>query len=114
MVLRHWMLKATVLKSLSISPASRSGYRLFQRSFCRSLTLDCSAFEKGLDHCRKHLENYFCCCAKPQPGFSVFELGTGWYPIIPIGMYLCGAAQIWTVDIEPLLNGSTVRKTLAL
>ena len=28
----------------------------------------------------------------PAPGFTAYELGTGWFPIIPIGLYLCGAA----------------------
>jgi hypothetical protein len=43
----------------------------------------------------------------------VFEVGSGWYPFIPIGMVLCGAAKIWTFDVEPLLSAERARLALS-
>ena len=33
-----------------------------------------------------------------------FELGTGWFPILPVAFHLCGAREIWTTDIESFLR----------
>jgi hypothetical protein len=69
-------------------------------------------FHMTLDKCRKHLENYIAIAGNSHREFSVFELGTGWYPIIPIGMYLCGASRIWTLDIRPFLTTQRVHISL--
>jgi len=50
--------------------------------------------------------------AGPSPSFTVFEVGTGWYPIVPVSLYLCGASRIWTVDRMPMLRRDRVLETL--
>ena len=45
---------------------------------------------------------------KSLPACSVVELGTGLYPVIPIGLYLSGASKIWTIDKVPLLRPNSL------
>jgi Methyltransferase domain len=109
---RHWLLKAMVQKALSILPGGRIGNTLLQQHLTKSQELNDARFELALQRCRKHLESYFAIRGHSQGGFSVLELGTGWYPLIPIGMYLCGASDIWTFDVEPLLSPERTRIAL--
>jgi hypothetical protein len=48
------------------------------------------------------------------PECSVLELGTGLYPVIPMGLYLCGASKIWTIDKVSLLRRTSVATVLRL
>ncbi len=46
-------------------------------------------------------------------GFSleekkVLELGTGWFPVIPLMLRLAGAGYVYLTDIEPLMDHNTV------
>lgn len=109
---RHWILKAAVQKTLSLLPGAYVGNSFFRRCVTKSLRLSDTEFGESLVQCRKHLENYFAAAGNSQPAFSVFELGTGPYPVIPVGMYLCGASKVTTVDIQPLLSPERVRLTL--
>lgn len=43
---------------------------------------------------------------------TILEIGTGWFPFMPIVAYLYGAKKIITVDINPWLKDETVRETL--
>ena len=43
---------------------------------------------------------------------STLELGTGWYPVVPISMFLLGADSINTIDITPLLDKENLIVTL--
>ena len=67
-----------------------------------------------LECCRRYLEHYFHLHSGNEEAFNALELGTGWYPVVPVGLYLCGASEVWTFDIVPLLRNSRVRHTLHL
>jgi hypothetical protein len=41
------------------------------------------------------------------------ELGTGWHPVVPVGLFLCGVQRIFTFDIVSLLRPENVRGTLS-
>jgi len=43
---------------------------------------------------------------------SCFELGTGWYPVVPLSLYLTGAKHIFTIDISAHLNLASLLKTI--
>jgi len=51
---------------------------------------------------------------KSLPECSVLELGTGLYPVIPVGLYISGASKIWTIDKAPLLRRKSVATVLRL
>jgi hypothetical protein len=108
----HWMIKAGLQKAIGALPKRRLCYELLQRFGSHSLVLPAQEFEVRLAECRTHLanlRNHSCCRS-----FAMLELGTGWFPILPVGMYLCGASQITTVDIEPLVRPPLVRRVLEL
>jgi len=94
----HWLLKASIQKAISFLPASQRVNYFFQRYVSRQLRLTEDFFEDRLAHCAHHLQAYSAIHARlPQ---KQLELGTGWYPIVPIGMYVCGLSLIWTLDIR--------------
>ncbi|HYV28651.1 MAG TPA: class I SAM-dependent methyltransferase, partial [Candidatus Eisenbacteria bacterium] len=70
------------------------------------------AFERRLEHCRQHLEFFFETRPDPSDGFRAVELGTGWFPTVPVGLYLSGATEVWTFDIASLLSPARLRKML--
>ena len=70
-------------------------------------------FESKLTECQKFIESYRK-HRQPHDDFVALELGTGWYPIIPLGLYLCGAREVHTIDIHPLLSRKRVRRALEL
>jgi SAM-dependent methyltransferase len=108
----HWMIKAGLQRAVGALPKRRVCYELIQRFGSRALTLSSKEFEHKLQECRGHLanlRNHSRC-----DSFTMFELGTGWFPIVPIGMYLCGASQVTTCDIESLMRPHRVRRVLEL
>ena len=42
----------------------------------------------------------------------VLELGTGWHAVFPVAMFLAGAEEIWTWDIERLLTRHRLQQAL--
>lgn len=110
----RWMLKAAVQGVISLLPGSRSLNYLLQKYITGSLNLDEARFRVKLLCAKRHLENCFRAQVKQANRFNVLELGTGWYPVIPIAFYLVGASKIWTIDKQSLLRPSNVRRTLGL
>src|SRR5258706_3393096 len=108
----HWLIKSAIHRAISFLPRSDKWNEFLQTYVSRSLDLGTGRFELRLDYCRQHLEHFFNLQPPTGAGFSVLELGTGWYPIVPLGLYLCGATDIWTFDIAPLLRRSRVEATL--
>jgi hypothetical protein len=43
--------------------------------------------------------------------FVALELGTGWFPIIPVGLALAGASAIYTVDMHDLTDRGRTLET---
>lgn len=90
----HWILKAVVQGGISVLPKSQLWNHLFQKCVTKSLDLNTSRFERKLIQCKRHMENYLTIMPTRKTLFSVLELGTGWHPIIPVSLYLCGASKI--------------------
>jgi len=108
----HWMFKAAVQGGISFLPKNQFWNYLFQKYVTKSLDLNVRRFEIKLRQCKKHIENYFAVMPEHKTALSILELGTGWHPIIPIGLFLCGAAKIWTIDRTSLLSCKRVREVL--
>jgi hypothetical protein len=109
-----WIVKTAVQRVVSWLPQSHRWNELFQTYITRGLELNPARFEAKLDCCRRHLENYrrFSCTACSD--FTVMEIGTGWFPIIPIGLFLCGAKEIWSFDIVPLVRRPHLQQVVRL
>jgi len=106
----RWILKAAGARAISALPAGRRVrvHYLAQRRLTRSLRVDADDFWLRLGRCRKHLEDYFTRSPSPARDFTALELGTGWFPFTPIGLFLCGARAVRTVDKEPFLRRTHV------
>jgi hypothetical protein len=108
-----WLAKALVQRGIGALPNPHYWNELFQDRVTHSLALTKERFEASLRNCRNHLEQLerFGSPATGS-GFSAFELGTGWFPTVPIGLFLCGAREVWTWDIAPLLRRDRLKLTI--
>lgn len=106
----NWLIKSKLQRAISKLPHPEWWNDLFQTYVTHSQGLGPGAFENYLDRCRKHFDSFLHGERNPPDHFTIVELGTGWFPAIPIGLYLCGASEIWTFDIVRLLR----RKRLKL
>ena len=109
-----WIIKTAVQRAISWLPQSYKWNMLFQRYVAKTLHIQPAVFEGKLEDCRMHLDHYRKFSPQPKASFRVVELGTGWWPVLPIGLYLCGAEEIWTYDISPLLQQDTFARVLEL
>lgn len=108
--MKKWILKALVQKTISYLPYSNKVNFLFQKHITKGVFLSNEYFFDRLGHAENHLAGYLKMTGrKPK---STLELGTGWYPIAPLSMFLAGADKIHTIDISPLLNKERLLTTL--
>ncbi len=108
----NWLIKSAIQRTISLLPQSQRWNELFQRYVTKSLELSPNRFEGKLNDCRMHLENYLELYPERAENFSALELGTGWFPTVPVGLFLCGASHVWTFDIDPLLKRARVKQML--
>ena len=113
-----WVLKAMVQNVFSALPNGHRLYTLLLEYVLRPLPkyharlhMQPDEFEHKLQQSQQHVEHYLSAQAQYENnhleeltkdgigGIRVLELGTGWFPVVPIALYLCGAAEVWTVDI---------------
>jgi hypothetical protein len=112
-MIRKWHLKAVVQKGISLLPYSQSLNYFFQKYVTKGLTMTDDLFFDRLGHAVTHLEAY----EKHGDGDalqSTLELGTGWYPIVPFAMYLYGAHEITSTDIDRLCTAKQCLQTMQM
>lgn len=98
--MKTWILKAIVQKTISFLPYKHQINYFFQRYVTKGVLLNNSYFTDRLVHANKHLRFFeqYSHIATPS---TTLELGTGWYPVVPISLFLNGSDTIYTVDISP-------------
>jgi hypothetical protein len=97
-----WLLKAAIQGAISPLPARDRLNHLLQRYVTGSVALTEEVFERKLAQCHRHLESYRAHHgAVPR---HVLELGTGWYPIVPLGLINAGVERVTTFDVNPLCD----------
>ena len=111
--MKIWILKAFIQKIISYLPFRHKINYLFQKHVTKGVFLNCENFEEKLKVCNQHIENYFRYSEKKED-FIALELGTGWFPVVPFGIYLCGASKIITLDINPFLKKENTRATVKM
>lgn len=109
--MKVWVLKAVVQKTISLLPFKHNINFLFQKYITKGVNLTDALFEDKLIHCSNHTKAWNNHSVK-TPNYTALELGTGWYPIVPIGLYLAGAGKIITLDIAALMNTERIYNTL--
>ena len=110
-----WIVKAAIQGTLSLLPnPQRWNYR-FQKHVTRSVDLNDAYFLMKWAQCKRHLDNLRGAHgdggASHVP-FVALELGTGWFPIIPVGLALLGAGRVYSVDTQKLLSHDRLTQTL--
>ena len=108
-----WLTKALVQRGIGALPNPHYWNELLQKRFTRSLDLSVDRFEESLANCRhhlRHLERFGP--ATRRNDFTAFELGTGWYPAVAIGFFLCGVREVWTWDVVPFVTRDRLKATI--
>jgi hypothetical protein len=113
--MQKWWLKAGLQGVMSVLPASTRLNYFFQRRVSKGLRLNQRFFDIKLADCKRHLEHYALARGSAAGGLppTVLELGTGWQPVVPIALYLCGVERVISVDKVGLLRPQLVREVIA-
>lgn len=106
-----WILKAIVQKGISFLPFSQKWNFLFQKYVTKGVYLSDQYFADKIMHARDHIEAYRSRSGKAVPQLCL-ELGTGWYPVVPLYFFLSGTNRIATIDISKLTNVDRLRLTI--
>lgn len=109
--MKRWVQKAIVQKVISYLPLSHKINYLFQKYVTRGVDLSEEYFYDRLGHARDHLKSFSKYSGKAVPEKSL-EIGTGWYPIVPISFFLAGTDKIYSVDISFLTSKKRLETTL--
>lgn len=109
--MKKWIQKAAVQKTISYLPFGRSINYLFQKYVTKGVHLTDSYFYDRLEHAKQHLNAYKKYTGNLVPQ-TALEIGTGWYPIVPVAFFLTGARHIYSVDIYLLTSKERLETTL--
>lgn len=110
--MKKWHLKAFVQKTISFLPGGNGINFLFQKYITKGVFLTDEYFLDRMEHAKEHLDA-FKHHSKVELQ-STLELGTGWYPVVPISMFLSGAERVITLDISKLCNKERLTTTLEM
>lgn len=109
--MKKWILKAVVQKTISFLPYKHRINFLFQKYITKGVQLSDAYFLDKLIHF-KHHQGFAQKYMDQVAGKKVFELGTGWYPVVPVAFFLNSAAAVKTVDIAGLLSRQGLLQTI--
>jgi SAM-dependent methyltransferase len=111
MMISKWIIKAFVQKSISYMPGSQKINSFFQKHITRGVHLTDEHFSLKLQHASDHYK-YFLQYAKTHSGLTILELGTGWYPIVPLFFYLTSSGKVISIDIHGWMTRETQQFTI--
>lgn len=111
MSLPKWRQKALVHQVISRFPFKERINYFFQRYVTKGILLNDEHFGLKLDHARDHAR-YFGEYGTGFSGKNALEVGTGWYPIIPVALFCCGLEKIYTLDIYAWMTKGTRLTTI--
>ncbi len=106
--MKKWMLKAVIQKAISFLPKPHRVNFLFQKYVTKGVQMNSEEFVHKISHARDHINYFEKHGSKPITGSSYLELGSGWYPIVPICLFLKGAEKLISLDIRPWITRKTI------
>jgi len=106
-----WIIKAAVQKGISYLPAPQKINYFFQKHVTKGVHLTDEHFGLKIGHARDHL-NYLLANSDSRKDRTILELGTGWYPVIPILFYLTSSGKVTSVDIQQWMTRVTQQDTI--
>lgn len=99
-MISKWVIKAVIQKTISFLPRSEQLNYFFQKNITKGVLLTDDHFELKVQHARDHID-FITKYVKHPKGLTTIELGSGWYPIIPMILYLCDISdKVISVDIR--------------
>ena len=109
----RWIVKALVQRMIGFMPNPDYWSDLVQRKIAGSVDLTYPFFLSRLDVARRNLDAFARekGPAEDSPA-EVLELGTGWFPIVPIALRLSGASHVRTCDIVEHVSPERLCATL--
>jgi hypothetical protein len=107
----HWLIKCALQHAVARLPRRHFWNGQLQR-ISGSLELSEPRFTEKLRESRRILDALKARGGNTK-GFAALDLGTGWFPIIPLALHLCGARSVATFDIDPLLSPGRNAETAA-
>ena len=99
-----WRVKAITQKAIGVLPASHRVNYLFQRYVTRATVNTDDWFAWNLDEAERHMANWQAASDDDGPPRLAIEIGTGWFPVVPLALALAGVEKVITVDQVPLLR----------
>jgi ubiquinone/menaquinone biosynthesis C-methylase UbiE len=111
--MKKWILKAFVQKIISFLPHRHKINYFFQKYITKGVFLTEEYFLDRLQHAKNHIEAFQKHISSIE-GKTTLELGTGWYPVVPISLFLSGADNIYTVDISNLCDKKNLQTTIKM
>lgn len=115
-MLKLWHLKALLQKSFSLLPGGHRLNTLMQKYVTRGLDLNDQHLHYKLTHAGDHYRHFRQSGKLDRPEglaqFSLLELGTGWYPIVPVCFFLIGFGRILSYDINSWLTKDSLRECI--
>jgi SAM-dependent methyltransferase len=112
--MKKWILKATVQKGISFLPGKHRINFLFQKHVTKGVQLTEAYLVDRLTHFQAHKRLLTEQSSHGIPDRVPLELGTGWYPIVPLCFFLSGASHCYTVDISALMNKERLWETIQI
>jgi hypothetical protein len=106
----RWRAKGLVQKVLSVAPGGRWMNDRLQRSI--------GSFSRFESESEAKIEDFFLMTGQlgdagvPIAGTRFLEIGSGWYPTLPIGLYLGGARRVMTFDLVQSTRSPRSRRCL--
>ena len=103
----HWRIKGLLQKTIGVLPRGEALHYHLQRRFGgmrdprREILLKIQDWEAMAKHLRR--------VDAGIPGARLMEVGSGWYPALPLACYLSGAARVYTCDLNRLLKPHLMR-----
>jgi hypothetical protein len=104
--MKKWILKAIVQKLISFLPYRERINHLFQKHITKGIVLDDTHLKYKLEHARDHIR-FLRQYGTKSNALNILELGTGWYPIIPICYWLEGLGTVTSVDLSAWMTPET-------
>lgn len=97
--MKKWIAKALVQKAISYLPFRERVNYLFQKYVTKGVDLTDEHFGYKIQHAKDHIQYLLRYGDKKQDNLIV-ELGTGWYPVVPICIFLQGVGRVISIDIR--------------
>ncbi len=97
----RWIAKAVAQKAISFLPDPQRANHFFQDRVTRGTTLTPAMLEQSVGWAVLHL-SAFDRCGGRRHGATAVELGPGWYPVVPLCLFLAGFDRVDMVDLEDL------------